>query len=266
MTETRPSLSPLFADWSLTFKNLFLPQFCRQCDARILTEENSFFCPTCWEMSPDIERPFCSVCGRPHAETLGFGPPTNYPCAACREADIERPYDRIFGAAKYEGPVAEIVKLLKFNDRPRAAALLAERMVALAEREGLDEAYDILAPVPLHTVRLRARGFNQAELLAHAIAPAFPSASVDTSLRRIRPTRTQSRMDSPEAREANVRGAFAVDRESDLSGLRVLLIDDVVTTAVTAAECARALRRAGAARVDVFAASLACGPNRLDVT
>ncbi len=114
--------------------------------------------------------------------------------------------------------------------------------------------YDWLVPVPLHPVRQRARGFNQSALLAEYVLPTFPHARLNENLRRIRPTRTQSRL-TPEQRRNNVRGAFAVSDDS-LSGSRVLLIDDVVTTAGTVIECARVLRLAGVARVDVFSAAI----------
>lgn len=122
--------------------------------------------------------------------------------------------------------------------------------------------YTALAPVPLHSVRLRDRGFNQALLLAEPLCDLFPNAPLSTALKRIRPTRTQSRLNDPQDRQDNVRGAFAVDREINLTGHRILLIDDVVTTGRTVAECSQALRRAGAKHVDVLAFALAVEQQR----
>jgi ComF family protein len=116
--------------------------------------------------------------------------------------------------------------------------------------------YTCLVPVPLHPVRLRDRGFNQAELLAERLLHHFPHARLCHDLRRIRPTRVQSRIADPKDRETNVRGAFAVDPSVSLEGERVLLIDDVVTTGGTVSECAQALKRAGAEYVDVLAFAL----------
>lgn len=118
------------------------------------------------------------------------------------------------------------------------------------------ETYTRIAPVPLHPVRLRDRGFNQAQLLTEQLAHHFPNAELFQGLRRIRPTRVQSRLSDPKERESNVRGAFAVDQSISLEGERVLLIDDVVTTGGTVGECAQALRRAGAEYVDVLAFAL----------
>ena len=105
------------------------------------------------------------------------------------------------------------------------------------------------------TVRLRQRGFNQSLLLAEQVLPEFPRVALDSSLIRVRPTRAQSRL-KPKERAENVRGAFAVTGDT-VKKKTVLLVDDVVTTRETVTECARVLRRAGAARVDVLAFALA---------
>ena len=186
---------------------------------------------------------------------MGFGPVGNFLCADCRAA-AEPPYGRIFGAMAYEGAIAEAIKLLKFHDRGRIAHLLVETMVPFAEREVDCDQYDALVPVPLHRVRRRARGFNQAQLLAKELLPTFPRARLDESLSRIRPTRTQSTIKEHKERLQNVVGAFAVDRADYFDGRTVLLIDDVVTSGGTVSECARALLRAGAVHVDVLAAAL----------
>ena len=241
-------------DWLLTLKNVFLPIFCKECGVRLETEENKFFCPDCWEGSPRIERPFCSRCGKPHPPQVGLGGAANFPCADCREKP-NKYIGRIYGAAYYDGAVARAVKLLKFQDREGLAEPLAELAAAFAADEMDAGAYDVIVPVPLHKVRERARGFNQSRLLATHLLSAFPKAALDESLERIRPTRTQSRLEATE-RLANVRGAFAV-RGEGCAGKKVLLVDDVVTSSGTVTECARVLRRAGAAEVDVLAAALA---------
>ena len=243
-----------YRDWMLTLKHVFLPNFCKACGLRLDTEENGFFCPHCWESSPLIERPFCSACGKPHPAQVGLGGASNFPCANCRE-NPNPEIRRVFGAAYYDGAIARAIKLLKFNDKERLAGPLGELMVDFAKAEMDTAEYDLIVPVPLHRVRERARGFNQSRLLARKILPAFPNAVLDESLERIRPTRTQSRLE-PEERVANVRGAFAV-RGENCAGRVVLLIDDVVTSSGTVTECGRALRRAGAKAVDVLAVALA---------
>ncbi len=241
-------------EWALALKNLFLPIFCKQCGLRLLTEENGFFCPTCWDASPRIQRPFCTRCGRPHPGAVGFGTLSNFPCAACRERP-SRHIRRVYGAAVYDAAIAEAIKWFKFRNRPHLARPLGELLRDFAQREMEQDRYDLVTPVPLHRVRERTRGYNQSRLLAEQVLPAFGSAALDVSLKRIRPTRTQSHLSEHE-RAANVRGAFAVLGDS-CRGKRVLLVDDVVTTHCTVAECAAALRRAGAVEVDVLAVALA---------
>lgn len=240
--------------WSLALQNVFFPIFCKACGVALLDNENGFFCPACWAASPRIERPFCTFCGCPHPEAVGLGSRSNFPCAECR--DRPNPYiRRIYGAALFDGPLADAVKWFKFHNKTRLVRPLGEVMSDFAQREMDTNAYALLTPVPLHRVRERDRGFNQSRLLAEAIIDTFPHAVIDTSLRRIRPTRTQSRL-TGEARLSNVRGAFAVTGDS-CQGKTILLIDDVVTTCGTVTECARALRRAGAKAVDVLAVALA---------
>lgn len=246
--------TPTSNEWILTLKNLFLPIFCRECGISLLTEENGFFCPHCWSKPERIERPFCTGCGRPHRERIGFGITDNFLCEECR-ASAPRPFRYAFAACDYEGAIEDAVKLLKFGDRPRLAGPLAEEVMRFMEREVNVDAYDAVVPVPLHRVRHRWRGFNQAELIAERMMPLFPRARLDTSLKRIRPTRTQSRLEGAE-RLANVRGAFAVDPGASFEGETVLLVDDVMTTGGTVGESARALRRAGAATVDVVAVAV----------
>lgn len=244
--------------WGLALKNLFMPIFCVGCGRSLLTEENGYFCPACWSAPHRTHRPMCSVCGRPHAERVGFGLETDYPCAECRAAPAP-PYRRIYAACDYDGAIAEAIRLLKFRDRPQLVGPLAEELAAFAEREMDCDAYDAIVPVPLHRVRERSRGFNQSALLAEAVAPVFRNAKVDTHLRRIRPTRTQSTISDRTLRRNNVKGAFAVDRAVSFRGETVLLIDDVVTSGGTVGECARALLHAEAAAVDVLAVATPSG-------
>jgi len=115
----------------------------------------------------------------------------------------------------------------------------------------IDDDYDVVVPVPLHHRRLRWRGFNQAALLAAEVAQLLDCRLDTTSLVRIVATAPQTANDL-ETRRRNVRRAFAVKRSDRIANLRVLLIDDVMTTGATANECARTLRNAGAHSVDVF--------------
>jgi len=141
------------------------------------------------------------------------------------------------------------VLALKHGDRLHLAPALAQWM-RRAGAELLADA-DLQIPVPLHWTRLFRRRYNQAAVLCQAIHGAGgPPVSVDNLIRRRR-TPSQGRK-SAAARRRNVAGAFAVRRPQEALGKRVVLIDDVLTTGATVEACAHALKRAGAARVDVL--------------
>ena len=133
---------------------------------------------------------------------------------------------------------------------PSLSALLADRFPYPGER------FDVVAPVPLHLERLRARGFNQALLLAREPARRFGLPLDPALLVRSRSTPAQVGL-SERARRSNVRSAFAVRFGRSVDGKRVLLVDDVCTSTATVRACAHLLRQHGAASVDVLVASRA---------
>jgi ComF family protein len=142
----------------------------------------------------------------------------------------------------------QAIRLYKYRGHPTLAAPLAK--LALVWRERMPPA-DLIVPVPLHPARLRQREFNQALLVADHLAQALQVPLSCEHLVRIRATRPQTELDRAE-RTRNVRHAFAVRHSPELEDRRVLLVDDVLTTGATVNECARALRRAGAASVTVL--------------
>lgn len=242
-------------EWALALKNLVFPIFCKTCGTRLLTDENAgHFCATCWELSPRVNRPFCTVCGRPHPGAVGLATRSNFPCARCRESPLPH-VRRMAAPALYKEAIREAVLLLKFGGRTALAEPLAEMMLEFFECELAPDTYAFIVPVPLYPVRERERGYNQAALLAGALAGARPDWTLATPVRRIRPTQSQTRLRG-DARRENVKGAFQADREG-LQGQRVLLVDDVVTTGSTVNECAGALLHAGALSVDVLAVAFA---------
>ncbi len=144
----------------------------------------------------------------------------------------------------------ELIHLLKYDRvRPTAGVLgrmASDAVLQLISHFGADR--PLVIPVPLHEKKLRERGFNQSELIARAAMKITPAGEVNCSaLYRVRPTESQTGL-TPQQRRANIRGAFRVDSD-EISGRDILLVDDVFTTGTTASECARVLRKAGAARV-----------------
>ncbi|HYM74130.1 MAG TPA: ComF family protein [Stellaceae bacterium] len=218
-----------------------LPPRCLACGATV--GEVDALCGSCWAAMTFFAAPHCAVCGVPFPHPLGEG-------AICADCARRRPsWDRARAVMRYDGHSRQLVLMLKHGDQTHLAGALG-RWMHRAGSEVLAGA-DMLLPVPLHWTRLFSRRYNQAALLAHAIRTAGgPPVAADWLVRRRR-TPSQGLL-GPAARARNVRGAFAIRRGRSVTGKRVVLVDDVLTTGATAEECARVLRRAGAASVGVL--------------
>ena len=201
-------------------------------------------------------RAVCLNCGDPS------GLEREWLCERCRmrlaprlhtACDDDWPEDGISQAwfsLYYERPVSRLIRQYKYNCVYRLAPFLIEQMEPVLEGIAPND-YDCVVPVPLHKKRLRDRGFNQSEILARHIAERT-GIPINTALIRKRNTRKQAKL-SAKHRRRNLEGAFAAT--ASFEGLRVLLVDDVLTTGSTLNNCARVLRQAGAA--DVQAVTLA---------
>lgn len=164
-------------------------------------------------------------------------------------------YDRARAVATFGPAMQRMVHALKYHDRHEGRRLFG-RWMSLAGAELLRDA-ELIVPVPLHPWRLMARKYNQSAILAHEVSRLSGIPVAPVALVRVK--RTPSQVGRTEAeRRRNVAGAFAVPRlhRSRIEGRRVLLIDDVITTGATCGAATVALRRAGAARVDVLALAL----------
>jgi ComF family protein len=167
-------------------------------------------------------------------------------CALCRMG--LRGFDAVYSYGSYEGTLRQLVHLFKYGGvRPLARPF--GRFLAQALPRGAS--FDVIVPMPLHWFKQWQRGFNQADLLAREIGHKW-GVPVRPVIRRRRATSPQAGLTNAK-RRANVRGAFRVARGKPLQGMRVLLVDDVVTTGATASACARVLKRAGAAHVALLA-------------
>jgi ComF family protein len=157
-----------------------------------------------------------------------------------------RGFDEVFCYGAYEGTLRKLIHLFKYSGMRRLAQPLGTFLAGTMPR---DRQFDLVTAVPLHWRRWWQRGFNQSELLAKAIARRrhIPAKQV---LRRGWSTRAQAGLSNAQRRE-NVSGAFRARRK--VAGLRILLVDDVMTTGATAGACARALKKAGAKSVSLLA-------------
>jgi len=153
-------------------------------------------------------------------------------------------FDAAYSFGAFEAELRELIHVFKYGGVETLAQPLG-RFLALALPR--DERFDAVVPMPLHWMRRWSRGFNQSELLAREIGRRA-SVPVRDLVRRVKATTPQAGLTNAK-RRANVSGAFRVRRGASVRGLRVLLVDDVMTTGATASACARVLKQAGAARV-----------------
>ena len=191
----------------------------------------------------------CNTCGErlpamPHPGGLEM-------CSACQEA---RPlFSRATAYGAYESELRELIHLLKYEGVLPAAAVLGRMLAEAIEKLDIGQRPVALVPVPLYCAKKRQRGFNQAQSIARAAMKASrkPTLHLLTDvLVRERDTVSQIGLTRPQ-RVENIRGAFRVLHPTRVAGQRLLLVDDVLTSGTTASECARVLRKAGAASVFV---------------
>ena len=213
--------------------DIIFPPQCGGCG-----QEGQRFCPACQASLAFLRAPVCEQCGYPlqDGEILR--------CAACLRQPTS-PLAGIRSVAFFEGPLRQAIHHLKY----KRDIILADSLAALlgAAWPGYGLAADLVVPVPLSSQRLRERGYNQAALLADALAALLRLPYAPAGAARVRHTASQVGLSAHE-RGANVAGAFRGQRAA-VDGKAVILVDDVCTTSATLSACAGALLAAGAARV-----------------
>lgn len=228
--------------------SLFYPASCAACFEPIEPVEN--LCPDCAAKVARISAPFCAKCSQPFFGAISG----TFECANCKDRALC--FDAAVSVYRSRNVVRKVIHDLKYGRQMHLRHLVGRWLLqAFADARLAREKFDLIVPVPLHPARKRERGFNQAELLGLELQRAT-NIRCHSVLQRTRYTTTQTQFDRSERME-NLRGAFRLRRRSDVRGLRMLLVDDVLTTGSTLSECASVLKKAGAA--SVFAATAARG-------
>lgn len=220
------------------FLDLLFPPRCVVC-----RRVGTWLCPECVPMLPRLTEPLCERCSVP----VRNGPL----CAGCQRSPLR--LEGVRSVAPFRGPVRTAVHFLKYRRAVHLAEPLGGLIASCWEARGVP--VDLIVPVPLHPSRFRARGYNQATLLAWSVGRRLDLPVDEAALVRVRATKAQMSL-GLEERRTNVQGAFMA-RGDRVQGRRVLLVDDVCTTGATLEACADALRSGGAR--EVWALTLARG-------
>lgn len=222
---------------------VLFPPVCAGCRRHV--SQPGVLCGECWPKLRMLERPWCPVMGTPFVHDMGDG------FLSAEAIADPPPFERARAAVVYSGVARQMVQGLKYQDRTDLAPWMGRWMMR-AGRELVEEA-EVIVPVPLHWRRFFKRQFNQSAELGRALSQLSTVPFRPSALRRVKLTRQQVGLERRE-REENVRAAFRVppEMEIEIAGRRVLLVDDVYTTGATVRSAARALRKGGAAAVDVL--------------
>jgi len=203
----------------------------------------------CWECHADImpiTHPYCSLCGDPVSGRIDH----SYICHFC--SDVNPAFSIARSAAHYAGPIAEMLKALKYRKATWLVPDLASMLSALVYQHIEVDEIDAVTFVPLHHTRRREREYNQSALLARDLARIIDKPYMNRIIYRHRKTTSQTSLTARE-RISNVRNSFRYRNRSWLQGRRILLVDDVMTTGATVNECAKTLKKGGASKVYVVA-------------
>ena len=214
-----------------------LPSDCLLCGKR----QHEMLCSACQAALPWRQNP-CWLCGQELASSIA------HTCGPCLKKPP--PWERLVSPWHFEDVIPSLVHRFKFGFSPHLARYLGQLMAPYA-RDFYDmDPVDLIAPVPLHRFRQTRRLYNQSEWIARALSQAL-NCPLDTgSLRRVKFTRAQAKMNSPSARCSNVQSAFRVKNPPQVQ--HIALVDDVSTTGATAAACIRAWQAVSPARFSLW--------------
>lgn len=232
-----------------------VPPLCLNC--RRPLGSHDAICAACWRQIRFIGPPLCDRLGIP----LPFDTGTTTVSAAALANPPD--WDRARAVAHFGPVIRELIHGFKYADRHDARRLFGRWLAGAGA--GLLADADLLVPVPLHRWRLLGRKFNQAQLLAGELSSLVRVPVDPFIIERVKATPAQVGLTEAERRR-NLSGAIRVRSAARprVEDARLVLIDDVITTGSTAAACARVLRRAGAARVDVLALALVTDDSRIN--
>ena len=232
--------------------DLVYPPHCESCGTPLPDSEKTL-CLVCFQKLPYIRIPRCHRCSLPFDGAIAQN--ASFECPDCLNRHFD--FESNLSAFRFRDPIRHFILDLKYHGQTRHAVPLGMWLAEAIQADPRFQAVplDAIIPIPLHPVRRRERGFNQAELLSEQLATHL-KVPMRPLLRRTRYTNPQTKRDRKERLE-NLVNAFALTKGASVTGLTVLLVDDVFTTGSTLEECSKLLKHEGAKHI--FCATVARG-------
>ncbi len=234
--------------------DLLFPPICILCRRPLSSSSRPFqLCDGCQARVLPNRPPFCNLCSCPVTEETG---PL---CPRCRRTPYH--FDQVWACAPYHGAMKGLLHPVKYRQKTALRFFFANRMTAFLKTHGISlSAFDVILPVPLHSARLRERGYNQSALLAQELCRQGQRPLTAPLLQRVRNTKSQTTLRQKE-RWTNIQSAFTIKYPFAFKHKNVLIVDDLFTTGATTSEAARVLKQAGARRVVVLTLAIAIQPS-----
>ena len=232
--------------------DIIFPPCCVVCGELLLHHSSLPLCEKCLAGIRFIDSPLCPRCGIPFPAEED----NDHLCGQCLTE--ERPYALARSVGRYEGALLTAIHKFKYHGKTGIGKALGNIMADFASGIWEMGTFDLIIPVPLHIKKLRERGFNQAVIMARELSKRFAVPLDFSSLKRVKFTPPQVGMGRKE-RSLNVKGAFSAVKPRNISGKKILLIDDVYTTGSTLMECSRVLIGAHAGAVAILTMARATG-------
>jgi ComF family protein len=214
--------------WAYTLFNAFFPAVCVSCNQKLAVSDR-LICPDCKEKLK-AHQVFCNDCG-----SLFH----NGDCPVCNRDDAY--FDQVFAVLKMNPVLRSLIHELKYKEYKYVAEFLGVYVTELLKQESCLDKIDIITPVPLHNVKKRIRGFNQAELIADAIGKNLGIQVIPNLIKRTKFTETQTKLNKSE-RQQNVSKAFRPNKKFNVVGKNIMIVDDVFTTGATMNSICRSLK------------------------
>jgi ComF family protein len=226
--------------------DILYPRYCFSCDKSLHEEKNSYICENCLEIIKESEARRCAKCGfelGPGIASYSKG------CPECENTSLR--FEKSFFVSDNKGPLRNLIHQFKYHKHACLIKPLGDLLIGLLQQDIIPE-IDVVVPVPLHWKKEQERGFNQSELMAKKICRKLSLPISINNLHRVKNTLSQTRL-SRLQRQKNVNDAFKVKKPDLFLEKNVLLVDDVLTTGITASECARNLKNSGVKEVYLLA-------------